>query len=528
MRKITLCILLLIFLCGCQSNIDMVTDNGTTEGDDLIAQRGGTVNLFCDEPDTLNPIATGFKSISQTMNLVYEGLFRVENDFTATPILATSFSAESGNTRYVISLNKKIRFHNGTTFNAEDVISTINNIINTDSKYSENLRNVKSYSALNDETVSFELITPQVNFINLLDFPILPSECTPWDYSRENKYFVPCGTGKFKVKSCNEDSVVLEQNEDWYGDKPYIEQVMISYTKDKSAAKYLFESMETDVITTDLYSWGDTAMNGEFSTNEYESNRLVFMGLNCKNTILRDKTVRNALYRSVDKEKLVSDVVYTHAGVTNVPVNRNAFFSNMGFDFEGYEQGKTMQMLKDSGWLDLDGDGILDKYYEDTRHSLNFNLVVNSQNDVALKIAERLVDSLKKEGVMLNVMYLDYADYIAAVGNGEYDMFVGRIDIANDCDVSFMLKSDGERNFFQYASEKMDQALYKINTSFGEHDIKTSFKQFESVFRDETPFIPLYYETDAVFSSVRIKGDVEPSRTGVFTGFGNVFVNYKN
>ena len=218
--------------------------------------------------------------------------------------------------------------------------------------------------------------------------------------------------------------------------------------------------------------------------------------------------------------------MYTHGAVAHSPVNPNAYFADNAYVHSAYERAKAMEELKNAGWLDLDGDGTLDKYFGEEQLSLSFNLIVNAQNPVLLDIASRLANQLLQEGISINVVELDYEQYVAAVVGGEFDMFIGRCDIANDCDLSFALYSGSNRNYFRYASADMDKVLSGISMADGNHSVKAAYKAFDDFFKVQLPFIPLYFETDALFSSNRIKGELDISRTGVLTGLQNAFVNY--
>lgn len=526
MKRIFAILLMLMLLCGCGNNVGL---NGEVLPDeDLTPVKGGEIRLFCDVPDTLNPIATGYRSVGEIMYLVYDGLFRTENDFSATPVLSSGYTAGDGNKQYIVRLKKGVEFHDGTDLDANDVVATVDMIRRSESKYNANLSNVKSCVAQEDGSVVFNLNIAQSNFVNLLDFPIMPSELSANDYRVENKNFMPNGTGKFKVDFMEADVLNLVKNNDYHGEKTYVDNVAVTYLKDNSIAKYAFEATEFDVITTDLYSWGDTSMSGDFSTEEYESNRLTYLGMNCSNAALNDKAVRKAISTATDKSEIVSEIMYTHAATVSSPVNPNAFFANNEYVHAAYEHGKAKEELKSAGWLDLDGDGILDKYFGEQQLSLSFALAVNSENSVSVRLAEHLAQHMTEEGIHLNIVSLTYDLYIAAIENGEFDMFIGRTDIANDCDVAFMLRSDAPQNYFRYSSGAMDKAVDDIQMADGAHNIKSAYSAFDTLFKDECPFIPLYFETDAVFSSVRIKGDMNISRTGVFTGIQNVFVKYKN
>ena len=307
----------------------------------------------------------------------------------------------------------------------------------------------------------------------------------------------------------------------------YLEKVRVSYVKDRSVVKYSFDAKEFDMITTDLYSWGDTSMAGDFSTNEYESNRMTFLGFDCRNVILLDSGVRRAISQAIDKSQIVSEIMYSHAAVADTPVNPNAYFSNREYIPAPFEKGVSKEKFKEIGWLDFDGDNILDKYFDDEKLSLSFNLLVNSENPTMVRLSEYLSKNLVEEGISLNVVSLPYTEYVSAVVSGDFDMFIGRIDILNDCNVAFLLSGSGSQNYFGYSSSEMDSALYNISISTDSHNVKNAYKNFDDVFKNEMPFVPLYFETDALFASTRVKGQLDISRTGVFTGLNNAFVNFE-
>lgn len=528
MRKVSAILLILLMLCGCgkgkNSDVQVTPDSGMTPA------RGGEIRLFCDMPDTLNPIVTGYVSVSEVMYLVYDGLFKTENDFSATPVLASGYTAQSGNTQYIIRLKSNIKFHDGSSFGAEDVVSTMDRIRESESVHRTKLSNVASYVVMDDGSVLFNLWTPDSNFPNMLDFPILPAEVNANgnNYLAENKYFYPVGTGKYAVADITADSLSLTVNSGYFDGVPYIEKVDIKYLKDNGIAKYSFEAMEFDVITTDLYSWGDTSISTDSNVVEYESNRLVYLGFDCSNTALNDKPVRKAVSTAINKQEIVSKYVYSHASVAHSPVNPNAYFANNEYVHTVYEPGKAKGELNSAEWLDLDGDGVLDKYFDDEMISLSFNLVVNGDNPTLASVADYISSSLLGEGIKINVVKLSYDEYVAAVQNGEFDMYLGRTDIADNCDVAFMLQTGGERNYFKYSSQEMEGALFNAKSAEGTHNVKNAYKVLDNVFKDECPLVPLYFETDGVFSSVRIKGDMNISRTGVFTGMNNAFINYAN
>lgn len=59
----------------------------------------------------------------------------------------------------------------------------------------------------------------------------MPSETGADAYEVENKYFTPVGTGKFKAETMVADKLTLTKNDDYHGDKPYVENVSVTFVK---------------------------------------------------------------------------------------------------------------------------------------------------------------------------------------------------------------------------------------------------------------------------------------------------------
>jgi len=61
-----------------------------------------------------------------------EGLMRVDNSFNPQPLLAESWEANDDATEWTFHLRKDVKFHDGTDFDAEDVVWTYKRILDPD------------------------------------------------------------------------------------------------------------------------------------------------------------------------------------------------------------------------------------------------------------------------------------------------------------------------------------------------------------------------------------------------------------
>jgi peptide/nickel transport system substrate-binding protein len=180
---------------------------------------------------------------------IYEALVAYKDESTALePGLAKSWDISSDGKKYTFQLREGVRFHDGTTMDADAVVFSIGRMMKK--------RNVKFYSkawnippqerppeywvsmemdetigsieAVGKYTVVFKLKRVEAPFLaNMgMDFADIIS---PTAFSKNPKEFLrnPVGTGPFKfAKWVKDDRIILERNEDYWDTSagPYIDQ----------------------------------------------------------------------------------------------------------------------------------------------------------------------------------------------------------------------------------------------------------------------------------------------------------------
>ena len=84
--------------------------------------RGGTLNVgFPSDTKTLNPMFSVQFTERQVLYLVYNTLTKLGPDFSINPELATKWDVSDGGKKIVFHLQKGVKFHDGTDFDAEAV-----------------------------------------------------------------------------------------------------------------------------------------------------------------------------------------------------------------------------------------------------------------------------------------------------------------------------------------------------------------------------------------------------------------------
>lgn len=241
--------LLLFSLCfaltvGCNGNPNQQSNN--TTGNSNRISVGTTL-----KPRTLDP-ADNYELAG--LNIIYnvgESLYTYEVGTTEIkPLLATAMPqiSEDGLT-YTIPLRKGVTFHDGAAFNAEAMAFSLQRFMENGGKPAFLLGDViDKIEATGESELKISLKQPFSAFPALLAFP---GACavSPQAYKIGAGEFNPnilVGTGKYKLAQFKSDSISLNINENYWGDKPANQGINIQVYAGNSAN--LFNSFQTGAI----------------------------------------------------------------------------------------------------------------------------------------------------------------------------------------------------------------------------------------------------------------------------------------
>ncbi len=522
--------LALALTCGCTGEED-----GTMNpvGDNVPAE-GGVLNLAGYEPDTLNPLCTKFAGVADYMYLAYESLFVVNEDLTVRGVLAESYKTKEKNKVYVISLKKNVKFHDGSAFNADDVIATFEYLQLYETNHSDALRNVASYTATDKHTIEIVLKEPRVNFLTNLDFPILASGLKMEDFTVPNTSYKMNGTGRYRFKGIRAyESLILEKNPSWHStQKVYIPEVCIRFVNTKDAVAYAFDSGETDMVTTDYGRWGEFSYGIKSDTYEVTTTKYIFVGLNTKNSAFSDVNLRKRLAGIIDKNHIVDSVMFSHGAVADTPISSKAYF----YRNDGDEGEKVTGKI--------------------TNLRLSTYILFNEESTIKENIAKYLKTVLEDAGIKVELTKVSFETYMDKIASGDYQIYIGEVELGRDSDLRFMFSpapvtappvSEGDGTpavedasavieapapqygirVCDFSSEPLDDIIVNINTAKDAETAKVAYNNLRVLYRDNAFQIPLLHVNDALFVSKRIKGKVNPNLTSFFADIGEIYITNK-
>lgn len=532
-----LAILTTVFLIfsGCGSSDKEGTTKKTEHNNPQVGEieyqpeYGGTLRIACFAPDTLNPLATQYQNVREVLMILYEGLFRTEANLKATPVLAESYSVSTSNKIYTIKLKKDIKFHDGSSFDAQDVVATFNYIRQYTTPYSAMFSNVLNYRTLDPHTISIELISPQRDFVNNLDFPILPAGLSKESFEQENPHFIPIGTGKFKYNSRMGNKYMMYDRFDnaHDTDEIYIENIQIKYMHNSKDIFLAFDAGEIDMYTTDGNNWGEFTFTAVPKTFETASPRYTYMGINTKSPKLSDPVLRQFINNSIDKKEMVQTVMFSHAQPASMPILSTAYYNKT----ESYENNQTKTQKTEAGSDNTQTGKKTDesKLNDIKQNNLTLTLLFNKESKEKYRAAHFIKEELESEGIKIQFAQVEFNEYQKRIQEENYELYIGETLMNNNLNMDFMFNSmyKTEQNICNFTNEQFDTFLNNINIMTPESEnSQIAYRNFTEYFNQNMPQIPLYHTNSALFVSKRVKGDITPNISFFYSDVDKFFINY--
>ncbi|RIK54416.1 MAG: ABC transporter substrate-binding protein [Chloroflexi bacterium] len=235
-------------------------------GGTLIVGRGGdTVSLDAG-------VVTDGES-ARVINEIVEGLTKMEGTSTRPiPWLAESWETEDSQT-WTFHLRQGVKFHDGTPFNAEAVKWNLDRIRDPENEwrfgrtfeyytqeFGETLP-INEVNVVDEYTVEIVLGAPSAVLLNKLALAFAFGMNSPTAIQEQgDKYGTPAGTavgtGPFKfVEWIPDDRIVVERNEEWWGEGPKLDRIIWRSIPDNSARFAELQAgtiHQADLAQTDL------------------------------------------------------------------------------------------------------------------------------------------------------------------------------------------------------------------------------------------------------------------------------------
>ena len=171
-----------------------------------------------------------------------ETLFKVGNDLSVQPLLATKAETDADGKTWTITLDPNAAFSNGKALTSEMVVRNLQRIGEVNDRFAD----VKDYviAAVDEHTLT--ITTPEV-YPTLLTDKLTNAAFGIMDLDSEDLDKAPVCTGPFKVKSFEpEGTVEVEKNDAYWNGDVKLDGVVFYYMNDDDSKLMAMQSGEID------------------------------------------------------------------------------------------------------------------------------------------------------------------------------------------------------------------------------------------------------------------------------------------
>ena len=402
------------------------------------------------------------------------------------PGLAESYAVSDDGLEYTFTLRKGLKFPDGTPFNADAVVWSINRVMRLEGDPSWLVTSFVDYvEAVDEYTVKFVLQNP-VGFFPLVVAtppysPVSP-ECYPED---DFDIDSTCGgIGPYLIKSWERDvEMVLEANPDYYGKPPAYPSIVVRYFADSTAMRLALEAGDIDVAWKTLTpsDYQDLEGNPNFNVITGPGAYIRYICFNTTTPPFDDKRVRQAISLAIDRSA-ISDVVFqgTHQNLYSmVPMGMAGHID--AFGERDLEQAKAL--LAEAGF-DASNPLVMDFWWTPSHYG-------PTEGDVAAVMKQ----ALEETGVIkVNLQSAEWATYTDYFGPGTMPVFLlGWYPDYLDPDNyvwSFAHTDASEDLGIFYSNPDMDALLVQAQTETDPAARLELYKQIQELWTTEVPTIP--------------------------------------
>lgn len=448
---------LAIMACGGaavpDSNQPLPTDSGSTSAPAATERVLKVATTFLDEPP--DPFQAGWLSVPTGLS---ETLFRLGEDLKPEPWLATA-ATQTDPLVWEISLRQGVKFHNGVTMDAAKVKDSLDLAI-IRRPGTRTLLDVDHIEVKDPATILIVTNAPNPTLPGLLtnqNTSIIDPDTAP--ESLDESASGAAATGPYQLVSFRADeSMQVKAHPDYWGGKPAMDRIEFVAFTEANSRLIALQSGDVD-ISVNLSPQGAVTVTNDPSLEVRLAppSSMQFLFINHQSPQMQDVLVRQAISIAIDRPSIVESVAQNNALVADsmFPPGFLPCANVIGYS---YNPEAARKLLSDAGYLDSDGDGIVEK----NGQPLELTLQTYPQQPLLPPMLEVVQAELKDIGIGSKIEIVEF--HFASQGG--YDLFGYNNSTVNTGDPQWALTrqflTGGDENRGNYSNAKVDQLIGKL------------------------------------------------------------------
>lgn len=360
----------------------------------------------------LNPLLDYYNQTDYDIDrLIFSSLVRFNDRGLPVGELAVDWGISQDGKSYSFAIHPQAVWHDGQPVTAEDVVFTVSLLQDPKNPLPVDLKafwRQIQVVALDEKVVQFRLPEAFAPFLDYLTFGVLPRhllEGLTMEQIIDAPFNLqPVGSGPFRFESLQVEgervtAVTLRAFPDYYGQKPYLDQVVFRYYADAAAALFAFRQGQVTGISqlpSDVLSEALKEPELQIYTGRLPRTALVYLNLKDPNLpFFQDASLRKALLMAINRQYLIDHLLGGQAVLAAGPifVENWAYYGNV--PQVTFDRQAALALVRKAGYV-IPPEGGNVRFKDGVRFSFE---LVYPEDEVYAAIARRLQEDWAAIGV---------------------------------------------------------------------------------------------------------------------------------
>ena len=487
---------------------------------------GAYTEALLGEFSRFNPLLDFYNPADRDVDrLIFSGLLRFDATGLAQSNLAESWGISRDGTVYNFSLDPDAVWHDGEPVTADDIVFTVELMRSPELPIPDDLRQMWmdiEVEALDAHTLQFRLPEPFAPFLDYLTFGVLPAhllaDTRPEDLIDSPFNLSPVGSGPYKFQTMIvEDGqiagVSLAAFDDYFGGRPFIDEINFRYYPDETAALAAYQAGDVlgiSEITPEAFAESPPDEGMNLYTGRLPKLAIICLNLdNSSVPFFQDAEIRRALLMGINRQRLIDRVLNGQAVIADGPILPNTWAYYEDLPRVPYDPDAAVKAIKDAGYTFPAAGGAARENEDGV--ALAFTLVYPDTPEHA-DLAGRIQDSWADLGVDVKLKSVPYDDLVA-------DYLEPRLYEAALLDFSFSRTPDPDpypfwhqtqatngQNYAMWNDRQASEYLEQARIIADPAERARLYRNFQVRFSRELPALPLYYPMYTYAVSDQVQG----------------------
>ncbi len=459
----------------------------------------------------LNPLLDYSNPTDQDINrLLYSALIRFDERGVPRGDLVESWGISQDGTVYNVSIRANATWHDGDPVTSEDVLFTIDLMREDGMPIPEDIQafwDQVEIVIFDDNNLQFRLPEPFAPFLDYLTFGVVPQHLLDGLSAEEivNADFNlnPIGSGPYQFQRLlteqgNIEGVLLSIFDAYYGDVPFIEEIIFLYYPDLPTAFDAYQQEEVMGISrVDAEILSDALQEPGLNLYSGRMPQLSLVYLNLDDPSLpffQESEVRRALLMGINRQKIINEILDGQGIIAHGPILSGTWAYYEGIEKIPYDLDGAVKILKEADYtIPAGGGGVRAKegvalafelVYQDEEP---FSSIANSIRKDWEKIGVKAVLRSVSQEELVND-YLEPRNFDTALVN----LNLGPCPDPDPYPFWHQAQTTGGQNYAMWDDRQASEYIEKARVDVDFTSRRKWYRNFQVRFTQEMPALPLF------------------------------------